>query len=109
MIDNDTSASDVWDPYTSLKLLVLDNCASNANIEMKDDLPYRGESELSGEMIDMIVNLDNCDMRDVDWLLLKEQRKIADRKTGMISFTSRLKMQDDLLVFREKKEPLSWP
>jgi hypothetical protein len=45
----------------------------------------------------------------MDWLPLKEQRKIADRKTGMISFASRLKIQDDLLVFREKKEPLSWP
>ena len=108
IVDDNTHTSDVWDPYTSLKPSVLDNCASNANIEMEDDLPYRGESELSGEIINMMVNLNNCDMRDVDWLLLKEQRKIADRKTGMISFTSRLKMQDDLLVFREKKEPLSW-
>ncbi len=62
MVDNDTSASDVWGPYTSLKLSVLDNCASNANIEMEDGLPYMGESELSGEIIDMIVNLDNCDI-----------------------------------------------
>ena len=108
-VDDDTGAPNVWDPHTGLKPLALDDCASNANIEMEDDLPYGGESELSSEMIDMMVDLDDCNARDVDWLPLKEQRKIADRKIGMISFASRLKMQDDLLVFREKKEPLSWP
>jgi hypothetical protein len=45
----------------------------------------------------------------MDWLPLKEQRKLADRKTGIISFTSGLKIQDDLPVFREKEKPLLWP
>jgi hypothetical protein len=92
-----------------LKPSALDDCASNADIEMENDLPYGEECEMSSTMINMMVDLNDCDTRDMDWLPLKEQRKIADRKTGMISFTSRLKIQDDLLVFREKKEPLSWP
>jgi hypothetical protein len=107
--DDNTGTPDVWNPLAGLKQLALDNCASDANIEVKDVLPYGAKSEMNGKMIDMMANLDDCNVRDMNWLPLKEQRKLGDKKTGMISFTSRLKIQDDLPVFREKKEPLSWP
>jgi hypothetical protein len=75
-----------------LKPLALDNCASDANIEVEDVLPYGAESEMNGKTIDIMADLNDCNMRDMDWLSLKEQRKSADRKTGMISFTSGLKI-----------------
>ena|SRR5260221_9236233 len=108
MVDNNISAPDIWDSHVGLKPLALDDCAFNADIEMEDDLSYEGKSEMSSKMIDMVVDLDDCNVQDVDWLPLKEQRKIANKKIGIISFTLRLKIQDDLQVFREKKEPLSW-
>jgi hypothetical protein len=59
--DNDTGTPDVWDPHVGLKPLALNDCASNANIEVKDVLPYGAESEMNGKMIDIMADLDDCD------------------------------------------------
>jgi hypothetical protein len=45
-----------------LKPLALDNCASDANIEVEDVLPYGAESEMNGKMIDIMADLDNCNI-----------------------------------------------
>ncbi len=60
--DDDTGAHELWDSYAGLKPLPLDNCALDANIKMEDDLPYKADTELSGTMVDMMVNLDDGDM-----------------------------------------------
>jgi hypothetical protein len=91
-----------------LKPSPLDDRASDADIEMEDDLPYGADIELSGTMVDMMVDLDDGDTRDSEWLPLREQRKLDARKTGLISFAARQKYHDDLLVCREKENPLSW-
>ena len=57
--DNDTGAHELWDPHAGLKPSPLDNCASDANIEMEDNLPYGADTELSGTMVDMMVDLDD--------------------------------------------------
>jgi len=75
---------------------------------MEDNLPYGADTELSGTMVDMMVDLDDGNVQDSDWLPLKEQHKLDARKTGPISFASRPKYHDDLLVCREKENPLSW-
>ena len=107
--DDDTGAPELWDPRAGLKPSPFDDCASDADVEMEGDLPYGADIEISGIMVDMMADLDDSDARDLDWLPPKEQRKLGIRKTGMISSTPRSKYQDDLLVFREKEDSLSWP
>ncbi len=60
--DDDTIAHALWDPHAGLKPSPLDNCASDADIEIEDDLPYGADTELSGTMVDMMVNLDDGDV-----------------------------------------------
>ncbi len=49
-----------WDPYVGLKPSPQDNYASDADIKMEEDLPYGTAIEVSGIMIDIMVNLDDC-------------------------------------------------
>jgi hypothetical protein len=76
---------------------------------MEKDLPYGVVDKVSNVMINMMADLNNCNTRDLKWLPPKEQKKLAARKTGLISYALRLKCQDNSLVCREKKGPLSWP
>jgi hypothetical protein len=59
--DNNTSTPDVWDPHMGLKPLALNDCISDADIEVEDVLPYGAESEINGEMINMMADLDDHD------------------------------------------------
>ena len=70
-----------------LKPSALNDQGSDADIEMEDDLPYGEDNELIGVMVDMMLDLDDCDVRDMEWLPPREQRKLAARKTGMFSST----------------------
>ncbi len=40
--------------------------------EIKDDLPYGAEKEVNSVMVDMMVELGDCDKHDMEWLLAKE-------------------------------------
>jgi len=91
-----------------LKPSELDDDAS-ANVEMEVDLPPRADEELSGDMVNMMFNLEGCNEQDMEWLPLKERRKREARQIGMISSTSTQKYRDNLLAFREKKDSLAWP
>ena len=86
--NSDTGALDTWDPHMGLKPSALDDCGSDANIDLVDNLPYGAECEVSDVMVDLIINLNDCDVQDIDWLPPREQQKLAARKTGMISFAS---------------------
>jgi hypothetical protein len=88
--DSDTGALDDWDPHAGLKPSALDECGSDVDVEMEDDLPYGEEDEIRGILVDMMVDLDDWDARDTEWLPPNEQRKLAARKTGRVSFTSKL-------------------
>jgi hypothetical protein len=102
-----TGAPESWDPHVGLKPSPQDDCASDADIKMEEDLPYGAVIEVSDVMVNMMVDLG--DTHDLEWLPLTEQRKLAARKTGLISSALRLKYQDNSPVCREKKGPLSWP
>ena len=78
--DNDTGTLDAWDPHMGLKPSVLDDCGLDADIELEDDLPYGAEGEVSAVMVDMMVDLDDCDAWDINWLPPREQRKLAAKK-----------------------------
>src|SRR5713226_7827800 len=64
--DDDTGAHKLWDPHAGLKPSPLDDCTLDTNIKMEDDLPYGADTELSGTMVNMMVNLDDGDVRDSD-------------------------------------------
>jgi hypothetical protein len=69
-IDNDSEESDIgapklWDPHAGLKPLELDGHVSDADMEMEEDLPPRGE-EVRTSMVEMMVNLEQCN--DGEWL-----------------------------------------
>jgi hypothetical protein len=55
----------------------------DADIEMEDDLPSRGDWEVSASMVNMMVNLEEHD--DGEWLPPRLRKKIEARKTGIIS------------------------
>ena len=78
--DNDTGMLNKWDPFAGLKPSALDDRGLDADVKMEADLPYKAESEVSSVMVDMMIGLDDCDARDIDWLPLREQRKLAARK-----------------------------
>ena len=65
-----------------MKPLQLDGCASDSELELEDELPYGGAIELNGPMVDMMADLGDYDVRDDEWLPLKEQRNLATRKKG---------------------------
>jgi hypothetical protein len=99
---------ELWDPHAGLKPLPLDNYTLDANIKMEDNLLYSADIKLSGTMVDMMIDLDDGNVQDSDWLPLREQHKLDARKTGLINFALRWKYYDNLLVCREKENPLSW-
>jgi hypothetical protein len=85
--NDNTSMLDGWDPHMGLKPLALDDCGLDADIKMEDNLPYRAEDKVSSVMVDMMVNLNNGNAQDMDWLPPREKWKLAARKTGIISST----------------------
>ena len=66
-----------------MKPLQLDGHASDGEIEIKDDLSYRGAKELNGAMIDIMLDLGDYDERDGEWLPPKERIKLEARKKGI--------------------------
>jgi hypothetical protein len=79
------------------------------DIELEDDLPYGADKDVRGTMLDLIIELEDSDTRDTEWLPPREQQKLAARKTGEISLTSSTLEIRDLKLLRETKIPLSWP
>jgi hypothetical protein len=79
---SDTGNPELWDPHAGLKPSQLDGCALDGEVEIEDNLPYGGARELNGVMVDMMLNLGNYDKHDLEWLPLKEWRKLEARKKG---------------------------
>jgi len=75
--DDNPIDSDAEDPKylrdicAGLKPLPLDAEMDDEG-EIKDDLPYGAEKEVNSVMVDMMVELGDCDKHDMEWLLAKE-------------------------------------
>jgi len=104
--DDDTGAPDVWDPHAGLKPSALDDCASDADVEMEGSVPYGAESEVSGVMVDMMAGLDDCDAQDMDWLPPREQRMLDARKRGTQSVQLQDEISRSLTGAQEKEKPI---
>ena len=106
----------LWDLYMGLKPMLLDEVALDEALdeavldeegEIKSDVPYGAEKEVNGPMIDMMVELGDCDERNMEWLLAKEQKKVMARKKGAVSFQDANDWNTYHAV-REEKDPLPW-
>src|SRR6266851_9381241 len=56
--ESDTGALDLWDPHASLKPLVVDDWASDADVELEDDLSPGGDKKVSASMVNMMADLE---------------------------------------------------
>jgi len=106
----------LWDLHMGLKPMPLDEAALDKALdeavldeegEIKSDVPYGAEKEVNGPMIDMMVELGDCDERNMEWLLAKEQKKVMARKKGAVSFQDANDWNTYHAV-REEKDPLPW-
>jgi hypothetical protein len=106
----------VTDLHTGLKPMPLDEVALNEASdevaldeegEIESDVPYGAEKEVNGPMINMMVELGDCDERNMEWLPAKEQKKVMARKKGAVSFQDANDWNTYHAV-REEKDPLPW-
>jgi len=72
VVDEDSSSDfgdpESWDPHAGLKPSEVDGYASDSDLEPEDALPYGAENEVNGEMVDMMVDNEEWDGRDKEWL-----------------------------------------
>ncbi|KAH9967529.1 hypothetical protein BC827DRAFT_1152825 [Russula dissimulans] len=70
----------LWDPHAGMKPSPLDEWESDASDEIEDTLPYGASQAIQSLMVDMMVELDDEDAQDIDWLPPRERRKLEARK-----------------------------
>ena len=66
-----------------MKPLERDDLASDASIEVEDDLPPGGDKEVSAAMVNMMVDLEEHE--DGEWLPPRLHKRVKARKKGIIS------------------------
>ena len=71
-VDEETGDPTLWDCHAGMKALQLDDCALDEELEMEDELPYGGANEVNSRMVNMLVDLEEHDAWDDEWLPLKE-------------------------------------
>jgi hypothetical protein len=82
-VKDDDDSDWAWDSGAGLKPSQLDGNTSDESVEVEDFLPEAGE-RVQRAMVDMMVELEDCDPRDLDWLRPKEPKKVMPKKLGMI-------------------------
>ena len=97
----DTGVPKLWDSHIGLKPSEVNGQASDNEVEIKGDLPYRGDKEVNNMMVNMMVKLSDCNKHDDKWLLEKERKKLEARKNGNVSFLG-CKCQKHLLCNQER-------
>jgi hypothetical protein len=102
--NNETGSPTLWDLHVGLKPSPLDGCASEGEITMEEDLPYGARKEVVSSMVNMIVNLDDLDPHNLEWLPAYEQRKLEARKKGLSSFM--ISISEALTLMSRKEESL---
>ncbi len=82
-LESDTGALDLWDPHAGLKPSVVDDWASDADVQLEDDLPPGEDKKVSASIVNMMVDLE--EREGGEWLSPRVWKKIKARKTGIIS------------------------
>jgi len=100
----DTGDPTLWDPHVGMKPSELDDCASDGELELEDDLPYGGAIEVNDSMLDMMFDLHD----DNKWLPLREQIKVDARIKGKFACPSQ-KIKDTHWCQGKRKMPYHGP
>jgi hypothetical protein len=79
---------EVWDSDTGLKPMQSDGYESDESMELDDLPPEGGDVEIQTAMAEMMVELEDCDLSDFEWLPPRERKKIVAKKIGMIKLHS---------------------
>ena len=103
--DSDAGDPKLWDLHAGLKLSPLDEEASDGEDDIEGDLPYGGAKEVNSMMIDMMVELSDCDEGDMEWLPASQQKKVEAKKKGIISFWD-ANVRKTYHAIRKEKGPL---
>jgi len=85
--DDEPFDSDAGDPkllrdlHAGLKPTPLDEAALDEEVsdeegEIEDDLPYGADKEVNSGMVDMMLELGDCNEDDMEWLPAKERKKV---------------------------------
>jgi len=105
--DSDAGDPKLWDLHAGLKLSPLDEEASDGEDDIEGDLPYGGAKEVNSMMIDMMVELSDCDEGDMEWLLASQWKKVEAKKKGIVSFRDG-NVRKTYHAIRKEKGPLPW-
>ena len=105
--DSDAGDPKLWDLHAGLKPSPLDEEASDGEDDIEGDLPYGGAKEVNSMMIDMMVELSDCDEGDMEWLPASQRKKVEARKKGIVSFRD-ANVRKTYHAIRKEKDPLPW-
>jgi hypothetical protein len=116
--DDEPFDSDAGDPkllrdlHAGLKPTPLDEAALDEEVsdeegEIEDDLPYGADKEVNSGMVDMMLELGDCNEDDMEWLPAKERKKVDARKRGIVS-TQDANVRKTYQAVRKEKDPLPW-
>jgi len=100
----DTGDPTLWDPHAGMKPSELDDCASDGELELEDDLPYGGAIEVNDPMLNMMFNLHDDDK----WLPLRERIKADARIKGKFACPSQ-EIKDTHWCQGKRKTPYRGP
>ena len=100
----DTGDPTLWDLHAGMKPSELDDCTSDGELELEDNLLYRGVIEVNDPMLDMMFNLRD----DNEWLPLREQIKVDARIKGKFACPSQ-KSKDTYWCQGKRKPPYCGP
>jgi hypothetical protein len=106
--ESDTGDPKTWDPHAGLKPSYLDDVASDGDEVEIEDRPFGRVSEVVDSMVDMLIDLNDDDPRDLEWLPPKQRRRLTARKKGAISSSSRQRVWNTHLIFRKEEVTLPW-
>jgi len=103
--DSDAGVPKLWDPHVGLKPSEVDGQVSDDEVEIDGNLLYGGDKEVNSMMVNMMVELGDCDEHDEEWLPEKERKKLEARKKGNVSFRD-ANVRNTYHVIRKEEEPL---
>src|SRR6266851_5881345 len=105
--DSDAGDPKLWDLHVGLKPLLLDGETSDGEDNIEGNLPYRGAKEVNSTMINMMVELSNCDEGIMEWLPASERKRVEAKKKGIVSFWD-VNVRKTYHAIRKEKGPLPW-
>jgi hypothetical protein len=73
-----------------------------------DMLPEVSDVEIQGAMVNLMVELEDCDPQDFEWLPTRERKRVVPKKIGAISLKAQV-VRELTMVSRKAEGALLWP